>query len=174
MAFSARKLLVSGAVGATLAWSGVAWAASADSLASPSQVIVAAADTPPSAVEDFAYPSAGAVLAEKGILLKKGDGHILLADCDATADQIRVLTVADEEGTRQGTYCFTASGATGYLTMELPRVFALEAADHPISADLTASGKTTTVDVAEDGFEPVGEGSVGGVQSVLVEIRVTG
>ncbi|MFD6530698.1 hypothetical protein [Streptomyces sp. NPDC060184] len=174
MVFRARRLLVSGAIGVTLAWSGLAWAASADSLTSPSATTAVTADTPPPAVEDFSYPNADAVLSEEGIQLKKGDGHILLADCDATADQIRVLTVADAEATRQGTYCFVASGATGYLTMQLPRVFALEAADHPISADLTASGKTTTVDVAEDGFEPVGEGSVGGVQSVLVEIRVTG
>ncbi|MFC9624841.1 hypothetical protein ACFTXM_34390 [Streptomyces sp. NPDC056930] len=131
-------------------------------------------EAPPSAVEDFSYPGAAGILATKGIELKKGDGHILLADCDPAAEQIRVLTVKDDTVGRAGTYCFRATGKTGYVTLSLPRVFALEAADHPFSADLTANGETTTVDVAQNGFESVGEGTVGGARSVLVEIRVTG
>jgi hypothetical protein len=134
----------------------------------------AAADTPPSAVEQFSYPGAAGILASEGIQLKKGDGHILLATCDGTADQIRVYTVADSTAGRKGDYCFKATAASGWLTLELPRVFALETGDHPISADLTANGATTTVSVDEDGFESVGEGTVGGARSVLVEIRVTG
>ncbi|WP_260696926.1 hypothetical protein [Streptomyces sp. 130] len=131
-------------------------------------------ETPPSAIEDFAYPGADSILASKGIELKKGDGHILLAECDYTVDQIRVSTVKDTTVGRDGLYCFRATGATGYLTLTLPRVFALEAADHPISADLTANGQTQTIDVAEGGWKSVGEGTVGGARSVLVEIRVTG
>ncbi|WP_312870378.1 hypothetical protein [Streptomyces himalayensis] len=134
----------------------------------------AAADTPPVAVEEFAYPGAAGIFASEGIQLKKGDGHILLATCDGSADQIRVYTVEDSTVGRKGDYCFRATAASGYLTLELPRVFALETGDHPISADLTANGATTTVDVAEGGFESVGEGTVGGARSVLVEIRVTG
>ncbi|MFF3340808.1 hypothetical protein [Streptomyces flavidovirens] len=129
---------------------------------------------PPFAVEDFAYPRAADVLATKGIELKRGDGHILLAECDQAADQIRVLTVEDSAAGRDGTYCFRATAKTGYLTLSLPRVFALEATSHPISADLTANGATTTVNVDKGGFEPVGEGNVDGARSVLVELRVTG
>ncbi|MFF1682122.1 MULTISPECIES: hypothetical protein [unclassified Streptomyces] len=135
---------------------------------------VTAADTPPVAVEQFAYPGAAGILASDGIQLKKGDGHIVLVTCDGSADQIRVYTVADSTAGRRGDYCFKATAASGYLTLELPRVFALETGDHPISADLTANGATTTVAVAEGGFESVGEGTVGGARSVLVEIRVTG
>ncbi|MFF5335595.1 hypothetical protein [Streptomyces sp. NPDC013181] len=131
-------------------------------------------EAPPSAIEDFTYPGADAILATKGIELKKGDGHILLTDCDYTVDQIRVLTVADTAAGRAGTYCFHATGTTGYLTLSLPRVFALEAADHPLSADLTANGQTQTVDLEKGGWESVGEGTVGGARSILVEIRVTG
>ncbi|MBX9397105.1 hypothetical protein K4749_26790 [Streptomyces sp. TRM72054] len=98
----------------------------------------------------------------------------MLAECDQSANQIRVLTVADQSAGRDGTYCFRATATTGYLTLELPRVFALETSDRPISADLTANGTTTTVNVPEDTFESVGEGTVGGARSVLVEIRVTG
>ncbi|WP_405769460.1 hypothetical protein [Streptomyces sp. NBC_01538] len=135
---------------------------------------VAADDVPSFVVEPFSYPGAADVLASEGIQLKRGDGHVLLATCDGAADQIRVYTVADSTVGRKGDYCFRATAASGYLTLELPRVFALETGDHPISADLTANGDTTTVAVAEGGFESVGEGTVGGARSVLVEIRVTG
>lgn len=128
---------------------------------------------PPAAVEDYGYPGADHVLAEEGIKLKKGDGGILLADCDPAAQQIRVLTRKDDSVNRAGTYCFRALGKTGRLTLELPQVFAVEAADHPISADLTAGGKTTTVAVPQGGFESVGE-AAGGAASVLVELRITG
>ncbi|MEU3984157.1 hypothetical protein AB0F77_29465 [Streptomyces sp. NPDC026672] len=125
-------------------------------------------------METFSYPGAAAILASDGIQLKKGDGHILLVPCDNAADQIRVYVVADSTAGRDGDYCFKATAVSGYLTLELPRVFALETGGHPISADLTANGTTTTVAVAEDGFQSVGEGTVGGARSVLVEIRVTG
>ncbi|MER6122213.1 hypothetical protein ABT173_05885 [Streptomyces sp. NPDC001795] len=168
MPFRARNLVVSGIAATFVTLAGVT-VASADDPANPPS-----ASTPPSAVEDYNYPGADRILADKGIKLKKGDGHILLADCDQAARQIRVLTVKDDSVGRAGTYCFKVLGRTGSLTLELPRVFAVEAADHPVQADLTANGRTTTVDVAKDGFESVGEGTVGGARSVLVELRVTG
>lgn len=169
MPFHARKTLVTGLLGAIAMIGGVTWTATADGGA-PEAVEAG----PPVAVEDFAYPGADAVLANKGIKLKRGDGHIVLADCDPAADQIRVHTVKDTAAGREETYCFKATTKTAFLTLELPRVFALEAADRPFSADLTANGETTTVNVSKDGFESVGEGTVGGARSVLVEIRVTG
>ncbi|WP_329218436.1 hypothetical protein OG352_19175 [Streptomyces sp. NBC_01485] len=129
---------------------------------------------PPVAVEGYGYPGADKILAEKGIKLKKGDGRILLADCDQAVPQIRVLTIGDPAAGRADTYCFKALGKTGRLALELPRVFGLETTDHPISADLTAGGQTTSVDVAKDGWASVGEGTQGGARSVLVELRVTG
>ncbi|MFD8658873.1 hypothetical protein ACFV1V_09545 [Streptomyces globisporus] len=136
----------------------------------------AGADAPPSAVEDFAYPGAADILANKGIKLKKGDGRVLLADCVPDGDQIVVRTVADAEVGRGDNYCFRTTAKTGYLTLELPRVFMIEllASEHPISADLTANNQTTTVDVEAGGFASVGEGEIGGPRSVLVEIRVAG
>lgn len=160
--------MASAAVAGLVTWAGVSAAAADDPPPAPSP------SAPPVAVEDYGYPQADRILAEKGIKLKKGDGHILLADCDQAAQQIRVQTVKDDSVGRQGTYCFKALGRTGRLTLELPRVFAVEAADHPVSADLTADGRTTTVDVPQGGFESVGEGTVGGARSVLVELRVTG
>ncbi len=167
MPFRARNLVASGIVAACATLAGISVASADDP--PPSQ----ADSNPPFAVEDYGYPGADQILAEKGIKLKKGDGRILLADCDGAAQQIRVLTRRDDSVGRAGTYCFTAPGKSGRLTLELPQVFAVEAADHPISADLTAAGKTTTVAVPQGGFESVGE-AAGGAPSVLVELRVTG
>lgn len=167
MFLRARRLLIAGAAGLLAAVAGI-------SLAVADAPSATAVDTPPVAVESFSYPNAAAILASEGIHLKKGDGHVLLATCDGSADQIRVYAVADSTVGRKGDYCFRATAASGYVTLELPRVFALETGDHPISADLTANGATTTVAVGEGGFESVGEGTVGGARSVLVEIRVTG
>ncbi|MFJ2557760.1 MULTISPECIES: hypothetical protein [unclassified Streptomyces] len=142
--------------------------------ASDSSAQLADDGIPPAAVEDYSYPGAAGIEASRGIKLKKGDGRILLADCDLSASQIRVLTVEDPSAGRDEIYCFRATSKTGYLTLELPRVFALETVDHPISADLTAEGKTQTVAVPKGGYQSVGEGTIGGARSVLVEIRVTG
>jgi len=165
--FRARNLVVSGIVAACATLAGISAATADDPPQSPADA------NPPAAVEDYGYPGADRILADKGIKLKKGDGRILLAECDPAAQQIRVLTRRDDSVNRAGTYCFTAIGKTGRLTLELPQVFAVEAADHPVSADLTANGKTTTVAVAQGGFESVGE-AAGGAPSVLVELRVTG
>ncbi|MFC7819751.1 MULTISPECIES: hypothetical protein [unclassified Streptomyces] len=164
-----RKIAAS-AFAATVAVAGFATMASADSGTVPR----AAAEEMPSAVEYFNYPGADRILAEEGIELKRGDGRIVLAECGQTSDQIRIYTVADQAVGRKGTYCFRATANSGYLTLELPRVFGLETSTQPISADLTAEGRTQTVDMAEDTYKSVGEGTVGGAHSVLVEIRVTG
>ncbi|MFI1830742.1 hypothetical protein ACH41E_30535 [Streptomyces sp. NPDC020412] len=174
MVHRTRRRLFAGLIGVVASLAGASALAFAATTPSSGAVSTTAGTTPPVAVENFSYPGADRILTDKGILVKKGDGRILLADCDQTIGQIRILTVEDGSAGRAGTYCFQATAKTGYLTLELPRVFALEAADHPISADLTANGETTTVKVPKDGFEPVGEGLPGGARSVLVEIRVTG
>ncbi|MGW2856897.1 hypothetical protein ACWDAZ_34850 [Streptomyces sp. NPDC001215] len=83
-----------------------------------------------------------------------------------------------QSGDPQGAYCFRASAKSGYLALELPHVFALETADHPIRADLKPqadpSAPVKTVTVAKNGYESVGEGTTGGAPTVLLELRVTG
>ena len=109
-------------------------------------------------MEQFDYPGAADILASDGIQLKQGDGHIVLVTCDGSADQIRVYTVADSAAGRRGDYCFQATATLRIPHARTAPVFALETGDHPISADLTANGATTTVDVPEGDFESVGEG----------------
>ncbi|MDF3298748.1 hypothetical protein [Streptomyces tropicalis] len=161
-------------VAAVLALAGTPMLASAD----PQPTGGTTGATPPSAVEDYAYPNADQIQHDQGIKLIKGDGHITLATCGDSAQQIKVLTVQGPSGDTQGAYCFKASAKTGYLTLELPRVFALETADHPISADLRPqadpSAPTKTVTVDKNAYQSVGEGAAGGSPAVLLELRVTG
>ncbi|MFI5921848.1 hypothetical protein ACIA8M_25310 [Streptomyces anulatus] len=165
----ARSFVITGVVSVVVA------TASTFAFASTTTDPQAAVGGSPSIVEDFSYPGADRVLAEKGIKLKHGDGKITLVDCGQTAEEIKVMTVKDDSVGRDGQYCFQATAKTGFLTLELPRVFAIETGEHPISADLTANGETLTVAVPKDGFESVGEGDLNnGQRSVLVEIRVTG
>ncbi|AZQ71327.1 hypothetical protein EKH77_08970 [Streptomyces luteoverticillatus] len=131
---------------------------------------------PPTAVETFSYPNADKILKEKGIVLRKGDGHILLADCKTSTDIV--------VGTRQnaeGRYCFkvTGNGKSGYLALEIPETFNIKTADYAVRAKVTAEGTTDTVDVPKNGFKGVGEGKPAteggpGAPTVLVELRVTG
>ncbi|MGI5530350.1 hypothetical protein ACQEVX_24080 [Streptomyces syringium] len=127
---------------------------------------------PPSAVETFEYPNAEKILKEKGIALRKGDGHILLADCSASQD-IQVMTRQNKEGQ----YCFkvTGNGKSGYLTLEIPESFYITTEDFAVRAKLTADGKSETVDVPKNGFKGVGEAAYPpGKSTTLVELRVTG
>ncbi|MFE0508842.1 hypothetical protein [Streptomyces sp. NPDC058964] len=169
-----RRVLPVAGVAAVLALVGMPMLASAD----PQPTGGPTGATPPSAVEDFAYPNADRIQRDQGIKLIRGDGHILLAKCDDSAQQIKVLTVQGQSGNTQGAYCFRASAKSGYLTLELPRVFALETADHPISADLRPeadpAAPAKTVSVGKNGYQSVGEGAAGGAPTVLLELRVTG
>lgn len=169
-----RRILPVAGVAAVLALAGTPMLASAD----PQPAGGPTGATPPSAVEDYAYPNAEQIQREQGIKLIKGDGHITLAACDDSGRQIKVLTVQGSGGNPQGAYCFTANAKSGYLSLELPRVFALETADHPISADLRPqadpSAPAKTVTVGKNGYQSVGEGTAGGAPAVLLELRVTG
>ncbi|MEW2632421.1 hypothetical protein AB0903_12365 [Streptomyces sp. NPDC048389] len=171
MISTARKWLVAATAGTALTVAGVSAFAVTSAVAAEGTTgqIAAEADLPPIAVEEFNYPDADKILSEKGIKLLKGDGRLLLADCDPAANQIQVWT----RQTADGMYCFRATGASGYLTLEVADVFAIQTSDRPVSADLTAEGKTQTVDVPKEDFKGVGEG-VGGAPTVLVELRVTG
>ncbi|MFF8383908.1 hypothetical protein [Streptomyces kanasensis] len=129
------------------------------------------------AVENFDYPHASQILTEQGIKLIKGDGHILVADCAEAAD-IKVQTSLIHPGqTTRGQYCFkvTGSGKSGFLALELPKVYNIITGDVAVSADVTADGTKQTVEVAENGIKGVGvAGTPPTGPAVLVELRVKG
>ncbi|MBW3706936.1 hypothetical protein DTB58_23630 [Streptomyces griseus] len=143
---------------------------------SPSAQSSVADASMPHTVETYDYPGAEQVLEEKSIKLIRGDGHIVLAECDnSDKTQIKVqVTRGPDEQNKPKLFCFRATAKSGFLTLEVPRVFYIETADHPVSAKLTTdAGASETVNVDKDDFKTVGQG-LGKPMTTLVELRVTG
>jgi hypothetical protein len=58
---------------------------------------VIAEEGPGYAIEDYGYPNADKILADRGIRLKRGDGHITLADCASATDLFEVWSRANDK-----------------------------------------------------------------------------
>jgi hypothetical protein len=167
----ARKLLLGGATTVLLLGLG------ATALAAPQATPLAplAAADMPVAVEDFNYPGAAKILAERGIALKRGDGHIVLtsitAPSECVSDPANLLVES-----HKGKFCFRTNADTGYLTMELPETFNIWTGASPVQATLTPNGTQdrTVVNVPANDFKGLGESGDDAVRSALVEIRLKG
>ncbi|MEU4161676.1 hypothetical protein [Actinoplanes sp. NPDC026670] len=138
----------------------------------------AAADDAPSLVEDFSYPGAAAIEADRGIKLIKGDGNLVLVDCGADpnlppADVILVQTTAVGSPDKTN-HCFKASGTSGVLTMEIGEVYFIRGeAQRTVAAkvevqDATPVTETEQVDPGE--WQPIGIGQGRG-EATLLELR---
>ncbi|MHC0430878.1 hypothetical protein ACX6XY_11895 [Streptomyces sp. O3] len=157
----ARVLGTATAVGA-LAWAVLAGGQPAGATAEP-----VADEAPGYAVEDYNYPQADKILAEQGFLLKRGDGHIVLADCASEANLLRFLARDRED------VCFKVTGEEGFLTLELDSVHGVRTDDSDNThLKMTAEGDQAEYDIPAETWEGVGE-SVDGREHVLVEIRTT-
>ncbi|OKI02615.1 hypothetical protein A6A06_16545 [Streptomyces sp. CB02923] len=170
------KLFSAGAVGAAVLVTGLTALAGGSAVAAPT---TGDEDVPPYAVETFEYPDAAKILKEQGIALRRGDGHIVLGDClDPASQDIQVSTAFRHSGqTVPGRYCFkvTGTGKSGYLTLEVPRVYNVITGDVTVQASLTANKKTESVNVGKNDIK--GFGSADDTPAgfpVLVELRVTG
>ncbi|MFD4905214.1 hypothetical protein [Kitasatospora purpeofusca] len=135
-------------------------------------------ETIPLAIEDFQHPGAARLLTERKITLKQGDGRIRLKEgvenntqtaCHGANDIFVESRMDDKNG-----YCFTVSGTSGYLAMELPSVYGFWTEDRSVDAKLVAAGRETLVNIGPNSTVPVGESLPGGQRSILVELRVTG
>ncbi|RPK23174.1 hypothetical protein EES37_38250 [Streptomyces sp. ADI91-18] len=163
----ARKALFITLIGATAALGGFTTLGVAHAgPQSPSGVT--AGGEMPSAVEGFAYPNAPKIQAEQQILLKRGDGHITLADCNAGTPDIKVRS-----RTGQKFFCFDVNAPKGYVTLELPASYGLWTKDYPVKATITAAGTQTVIDAPANDYKPFGESGDSGAKSILVELRVT-
>ncbi len=94
----------------------------------------------------------------------------MLTDC-AKPSQIQLWTRAP--GNTDNKICFTSAATSGFLTLELPDVFAVQTAGRSLRVGLTAAGASRSVDVPRDGFTGVGEG-LGQDPTTVVELRITG
>lgn len=141
-------------------------------LADATPAEVAADDLPPFAVEDFNYPGADRILEERGFLLKRGDGHIVLANCsEGNVIRVSARGLANED------VCFRATGDSGYLALELNGTYLVQTNDYENThLELTAaSGDEQVYDVGPNDLQSVGESDPGseGQRFTLVEIRVS-
>jgi hypothetical protein len=163
-----RSRAVVAAIAAGAVGVGACFAAS--SAAGSDVAIAAVDDLPPFAVEDFNYPRAAEIEAERGFLLKRGDGHIVLADCGSQDNLLQIY--ARNQPSQM--VCFRVTGSDGYLTLELPAVLGVRTNDYETTTlDLTVGDEQSSVEVDANTFEAIGEtADPEGREHVLVEVRV--
>jgi len=172
------KAALAGGLGFLVLGGTVTWFATASASAAPADQRAAAAADMTSVVEDFVHPGAERILQDRKIVLKRGDGNVMLkpgngeggmSDCLGAKD-VFVESRLDKRG-----FCFVTTDATGYLTMEIPDAFFLWTQDQAMQATVTAEdGKTTVYKAAKNEVTEIGEtDSPGGEKrSVLVELRI--
>ena len=144
-----RRLM--GTVAAALTAGALAWAAVTGSGGASGATAPVAGEAPGYAVENFNYPQADKILAEKNILLKRGDGHITLADCASGTGQLEV------QARDKSKVCFDVKGTSGWLTLELPSVYLIHGNDYSTEADMTVGSEQQSYDIAKNSWTPVGE-----------------
>ncbi|WP_432133250.1 hypothetical protein [Streptomyces sp. bgisy154] len=169
-----RKRLIGRTLGAAAAAGALAWlvvtgsAQNAQQNNGGSAVKTVAGEAPGYAVEDFNYPGADQILAEKGITLKRGDGHITLADCVTGTGQLEVWARSKDK------VCFDVTGTSGWLTLEIPSVYGVRGNDYATQVDMTTGTEEKSFDVAKNSWTPVGESAdEQGREFMLVEIRTS-
>ncbi|SCF80772.1 hypothetical protein [Streptomyces sp. Ncost-T10-10d] len=157
------RALVAGCIAAALAWSMSGPGESAHATASVAE------ESPGYAVEDFRYPGADKILAEQGITLKRGDGHIMLADCSSGTGQLEVWSRK-----YQKVFCFKVTGDSGYLALEIPAVFSVRGNNYSTQIDMTAGDEKKSFDINKNEWTPVGESLDPGQRDfMLMEIRTS-
>ena len=134
-------------------------------------------ETLPSIVERRDYPGAAQILAERGITLHKGDGHILLADCGSTgapAADLLVVETYDLERPGGPVACFRATGTSGFLTMEISMAYLVRGDNsRTVAAKVETQDEETVIDterVDPGEWQPVGVGQSRGDATIL-ELR---
>lgn len=135
-------------------------------------------EPPPFAIEDFDYPQAAQIQAERGFLLKRGDGHIvLLAECPADTTDPDLLRIAERGQPGSGYVCFNVTGNTGHLTVEMPSVYGVRTGnfDSEVVLSLDDGTTTETYDVPPNSYAGVGETdpNVPAGEYTLLEITVS-
>jgi hypothetical protein len=130
-----------------------------------------AEDAQPSLVETFDYPGAAAIEAERGIKLKKGDGHILFVECADGQNQLKVESTAFPAP--RNFFCFKITGATGSITMELEEAYAVWGNDYNVVATWRSEdGVVHNTQIRKNDITGIGEGATGKPGS-LIELNAT-
>ncbi|MEV7871333.1 hypothetical protein AB0P17_35725 [Streptomyces sp. NPDC088124] len=164
--FLARTL--GAAVVGALAWVALA-SGSGGATAGTGAAATVADDAPGYAVEDFDYPGADEILEERGIVLKRGDGHITLADCGSGSGLLEIMARREAAN-----ICFRVVGNSGWLTMEIPAVYAVKGNDYDTEVDMTVGSEEKSFDIVKNTWTAVGESAEEqNREHMLVEIRTS-
>ncbi|MFC5721004.1 hypothetical protein ACFP1Z_12580 [Streptomyces gamaensis] len=162
------RLMALALAGGTLLLAGAAHAAGTRTPAA--QAAPASDDTAqiPAAIEDFSYPDADKILAEKNLKLKRGDGNIMLAECGSSPDLLKFIARDRDD------FCFRVKGSKGYLSLEVPAVTGVQTKEHTAHVEMTVDKKSKSYDIGKNKWQGIGETTdPTGREHVLVEI-VTG
>jgi hypothetical protein len=131
-------------------------------------------------VETFAYPGAAQILAQHGLRVTRGDGHILFLTSrqfdEGQCEPGQVQVEQSFENPPFGVwYCFRTIGTSGYLTLEVPGTFVIRGGNTPLTATAhLPGGPDRTYPVPPNQFVPIEPGD--GTQpprAVLVQLRIT-
>ncbi|MFI7346010.1 hypothetical protein ACWEDZ_32900 [Streptomyces sp. NPDC005047] len=158
-------------LGASALAGGLAWAVLASGVqpADDGPAVSVADEAPGYAVEDFAYPQADKILEEQGIVLKRGDGHITLADCSSGTDLLQVMARRESQP-----FCFKTVGDSGWLTLEIPAVYVMRGNDYATQVDMTVGEEEKSFDLEKNTWTSVGESAdEQNREHLLVEIRTS-
>lgn len=139
-----------------------------------------AAETPPSLVEDYSYPGAARILADHGLTVLRGDGHILFVtshsydegQCAPGQIQVEQATSTSPYGFY---YCFETRGTQGFLTLDVPGTVGVRSGATALRATVTLPAGERSYAVAANGYAATNPGSGDVVpQAKLVELRLQG
>jgi hypothetical protein len=148
--------------------------------APPGTPTPAASDPETSIVETYDYPGAAQILDQHGLMVFRGDGHIVFVtshtydedQCATGQLQVEKALTAEPYGVY---YCFRTRGTQGFLTLEVPATFGIRGGDTPIRATAELPTGDQTFDVPPNGFVAVDPGTGSATpQAVLVELRIAG
>ncbi len=123
-------------------------------------------------IESGIHPGAEKIAAQKKILLKEGNGQLMNVDCNYNdATQI----VLEGRFTREGQLeeiCFKPTNLPGWLTMEIPGSFGIQAGDRPLSVKANDNGTIKTIDVEKEQTGNLANSQ--GQTTIVVEIKTPG
>ncbi|MER6853989.1 hypothetical protein AB0A81_39755 [Streptomyces flaveolus] len=123
----------------------------------------------PYVIEDLNYPGAAKIEVETGAVLKRGDGHMVMASCDGNQD-IQVLS-----RTGQKDFCFNVTAKPAFLSLEIPKAYGIFTTSDPVKTTLReGDGTTTVINAPANDFTGYGESGDSGDPTVLIELRVAG
>ncbi|MFF3982283.1 hypothetical protein ACWGNF_24740 [Streptomyces sp. NPDC055808] len=163
----ARKLILTG-LSAALAVTATALGAAHAVTGGTASSAASTRDEMLSTVESFNYPNAAQIQAEQGIILKRGDGNIILTACDGTQD----ITV-NSKTKPQKDFCFAVKAKRGYVTLEIARAYGIWTTADPVKTTIKdPDGNITVINAPANDFTGYGEATAQRVPATLIELRV--